>query len=332
MASGERRRELERLELLGRWSMLDVFVITILVGAAQLGILSGFEARYGILIFGAAVLLSMAATFVATHRAARSETALALSSGPLVFERPPLHVKVASVAALALFLTGIALPTMRVEKWFFWEDRFSILTGVQELALRGDIGLALALLIFVVLLRALRLHGRPRLPRPGFPPRTQAQRLAASPRTLGHVRRLRASAPDRHRQTLGQRRSRAAVGLLATLCSTRSLDLPRPRLPSARTTGRCFRGLYEAMNEPQVTHYELFADYYQFYLQDESVEGDLSDSWNDEAVAPGTLGIGTARNEDVPVVVEISSEEPGTDFDEAERIELRVGTYRVRVS
>lgn len=156
MASGERRRELERLELLGRWSMLDVFVIIILVGAAQLGILSGFEARYGILIFGASVLLSMAAAFVATHRAARSETGLVLFTGPPRFERPPLHVKVASVAALALFVTGITLPTMRVEKWFFWEDRFSILTGPWELFERGHEVLGLALLVFVVLLPLAR--------------------------------------------------------------------------------------------------------------------------------------------------------------------------------
>jgi len=54
--------------------------------------------------------------------------------------------------------------------------------------------------------------------------------------------------------------------------------------------------------------YTLFADYFQFYLQDESAGGDLSNSWTQEAVdrllavAPGTLGVGTVRNMNVPVV------------------------------
>jgi hypothetical protein len=42
--------------------------------------------------------------------------------------------------------------------------------------------------------------------------------------------------------------------------------------------------------------FKLFADYFQFYLQDESVKRDLSESWTEEAVsrllgiAPGTIG------------------------------------------
>lgn len=111
--------------------------------------------------------------------------------------------------------------------------------------------------------------------------------------------------------------------------------------------------------------YELFADYFQFYLQDESAEGDLGESWTDEAVArllalaPGTVGVGTLRNMDVPVVVEIFRQEPGLDLDswdhvtectlevptgriviagctdyfpDAARIVVEPGTYRARIS
>ena len=54
---------------------------------------------------------------------------------------------------------------------------------------------------------------------------------------------------------------------------------------------------------------ELSADYHQFYLQDEEASGDLSDSWSKEAVerllaiAPGTVGVGTVREDDVPVEI-----------------------------
>ena len=109
--------------------------------------------------------------------------------------------------------------------------------------------------------------------------------------------------------------------------------------------------------------FNLFADYFQFYLQDESIAGDLSDSWTDEAVArllavaPGMVGVGTVRNMEVPVTLEVLASEPPlnemaydhivegslsaggrnlviagcTDyFPKAARIEIEPGDYRVR--
>jgi len=109
----------------------------------------------------------------------------------------------------------------------------------------------------------------------------------------------------------------------------------------------------------------LFADCFQFYIQDEAATGDLSQAWNEEAtdrllaIAPGTVGIGTARNTDVPVTVDILEHEPEDDFSQwdhvveagldvasgriviagctdyfpdAMRIEVPPGTYRVRIS
>jgi hypothetical protein len=110
----------------------------------------------------------------------------------------------------------------------------------------------------------------------------------------------------------------------------------------------------------------LFADYFQFYIQDEKVEGDLSDEWTEEAtqrllaVTEGTVGIGTARNMDVPVTIKIFGGEPPVEdlkdivgrinecdlevksgkivvagctdyFPDATKIELDNGIYRVRI-
>ncbi|WP_346320881.1 hypothetical protein [Chitinophaga sp. YIM B06452] len=111
----------------------------------------------------------------------------------------------------------------------------------------------------------------------------------------------------------------------------------------------------------------LFADYFQFYIQDENAEGDLSDKWTEEAtqrllaVAEGTIGIGTVRNMDVPVTVKVFDAEPAfktgmdnvigqinecdlevssgkiviagcTDyFPDAKRIALENGIYRARI-
>jgi len=38
--------------------------------------------------------------------------------------------------------------------------------------------------------------------------------------------------------------------------------------------------------------YKLFADYHQFYVQDEGVEGNLGDSWTPDAVARDLAGEG----------------------------------------
>jgi hypothetical protein len=72
--------------------------------------------------------------------------------------------------------------------------------------------------------------------------------------------------------------------------------------------------------------FRLFADYFQFYLQDEAVEGDLSHSWTEEAVsrllavAPGIVGVGTVRNMEVPVTLEILAKEPDLDLDAWEHV------------
>ena len=110
----------------------------------------------------------------------------------------------------------------------------------------------------------------------------------------------------------------------------------------------------------------LFADYFQFYVQDDGAEGDLSEAWTEEAVdrllavAPGTLGIGTAQTcSFVPVIVDILEREPNDDsadwdhvveagldvasgriviagctdyLPDAVRIEVAPGGYRARIS
>ena len=110
---------------------------------------------------------------------------------------------------------------------------------------------------------------------------------------------------------------------------------------------------------------ELFADYFQFYLQDEAADGNLGDAWDEGAtdrmfaVTTGMVGIGTARNMDVPVTLEFLDAEPPHDFadfdhvvegslvvstgplvvagctdyfPDADRFPLEPGTYRVRLS
>ena len=58
----ERLKALEWLGLLGKWSMLDVFAVAILVVAAKLRSLTEVQPRIGVYLFGLAILLSMLTT------------------------------------------------------------------------------------------------------------------------------------------------------------------------------------------------------------------------------------------------------------------------------
>ena len=47
------------MEAVGRWSMVDVYVVTILVALVHLGSLASVEAEIGAFFFGAVVVLTM---------------------------------------------------------------------------------------------------------------------------------------------------------------------------------------------------------------------------------------------------------------------------------
>jgi paraquat-inducible protein A len=56
------RRYLHWLHVYGKWSMLDVFVVAVLVVAVKLGALAEVTMRYGLYAFAASVLLTMVVT------------------------------------------------------------------------------------------------------------------------------------------------------------------------------------------------------------------------------------------------------------------------------
>lgn len=58
----ERARLYRLLETVGHWSMLDVFVVVLLVGMVRFGALANVEPSAGLLAFGAVVVLTMLAS------------------------------------------------------------------------------------------------------------------------------------------------------------------------------------------------------------------------------------------------------------------------------
>ena len=72
---------------------------------------------------------------------------------------------------------------------------------------------------------------------------------------------------------------------------------------------------------------ELFADYFQFYFQDDNSDyGDLSEAWTKEAtnqlmaISDRVVGVGTARDTDVQVYVIVDNQLPELDTSKWDRV------------
>lgn len=75
-------------------------------------------------------------------------------------------------------------------------------------------------------------------------------------------------------------------------------------------------------------HFELFADYFQFYLMDVKSNDDTSEIWSKEAlenklgILKNTLAVGTFRNVDVNVEIELCESEPMVNLEEWDQVTI----------
>lgn len=89
----------------------------------------------------------------------------------------------------------------------------------------------------------------------------------------------------------------------------------------------------------QLYDLEIFADYFQFYVQDMETPDDFSEGWTDATVEamlvakPTALAIGTARNMNVPVRLEVHEIEPSDEggWDRQNQARIRFPSGRIQV-
>ena|ERR1051326_4059494 len=74
LSAGKRKTVLHWLGVLGKWSMLDVFVVAILIVAVKMKPMATIQPRVGVYMFGLAILLSMITTAYIERLARRSGT------------------------------------------------------------------------------------------------------------------------------------------------------------------------------------------------------------------------------------------------------------------
>jgi paraquat-inducible protein A len=72
LADDQRTQLLHWLGLLGKWSMLDVFAVAILIVLVKLGPLANVQPRVGVYVFSAAILASMFTTMYVDRLARQS--------------------------------------------------------------------------------------------------------------------------------------------------------------------------------------------------------------------------------------------------------------------
>jgi paraquat-inducible protein A len=140
-----RFRIMRILHQLSKWSMMDVFVVAVLVGTIRLGLLADAAIEPGIYFFAGAILLSMILIF------AMSRLAIGHRIIEYIPRKPGWASSMVALLVIPLFVIGLILPIMEVEKWLFWDRDYSILSACLVMATDGNYGMALLFFFLVVL-------------------------------------------------------------------------------------------------------------------------------------------------------------------------------------
>ena len=155
LEAARRARWCHALKALGKWSMLDTFVVILLVGTVQLSRLVTIvktNPEPAVYAFGAAILLSIALTFRVAGLALPHDER---RQGPTSLD-PSLGL--AALAAAGCLLAALAYPVMQVEKKGI-EHVYAIVEGSLALDAGPEPVLALTLAVLVVALPLAFLLG-----------------------------------------------------------------------------------------------------------------------------------------------------------------------------
>lgn len=138
------RAQLEWLERLGKWSMLDVFLVCLMIALASGQWLVGARPRYGILCFTLAIVLGMTASASMRARVAPERR----ESSP---ERPPLARVLGQAFVCAVLTAAWCVPFVEIDDWLLADRPVSIAGAVAGLWSTGAYTLASVVAAFLVL-------------------------------------------------------------------------------------------------------------------------------------------------------------------------------------
>jgi uncharacterized paraquat-inducible protein A len=151
---GRRVSWLGWLHLLGKWSMVDVFIVGTFVGAVQLGLIARSASEWGIHVFTLAIVMSMlSAAFIAHVEEGRREP----------HPGPGLNSALGRLlaGARAASLVGVfLLPVLEVSRPLFGDlvtrNEVHLWRTTLRLSKEGEFLMALVLALFVIAVPVLR--------------------------------------------------------------------------------------------------------------------------------------------------------------------------------
>jgi len=134
------------VERFGKWSMLDVFLVCLMIALANDQLLVDATPRIGILCFTAAIVLSMSASAWMDARARRRQE----------LARPPPRATLAWLALmqtvlLALVCAVLLVPFLQIDDWLLVNRPISIVGAIVGLWETGARSLAVILAAFLAL-------------------------------------------------------------------------------------------------------------------------------------------------------------------------------------
>lgn len=146
---------LNRVEMLAKWSMLDVFLVCLVLTLTSGQILVSATPRGGVPLFIFAIVISMIVGQVLAHHL------LDRSSHGKHFRLFKFEIKpwtrVVLVCVSGLFLLGaLVLPFLKIEAWFLVNDSFSILTVLPALGEKSSYTAVFAVGLFLIVFPIIR--------------------------------------------------------------------------------------------------------------------------------------------------------------------------------
>ena len=145
----------------GRWAMLDVMIIAILIITVKLGIIANIKVHSGLHVFVAAVLLIMLMTkrIVSLYAPLKKTQPIdrTAENRNLVSKAQVFWLRVLLTFTVGLLIAGVSLPMITIAKFIFFQNAFSIAPGVIQLLKSGQIMLFLIISFFSIVLPVFQI-------------------------------------------------------------------------------------------------------------------------------------------------------------------------------
>ena len=163
-----RSRTLNFVHAFGKWSMLDVFVVVLVLVLTDDQRFIHARIEYGLFLFILAIALSMSAAMVLESLLRQIQPA---PPGPAPQDqgtvpalitklRHPFLVVTFMLLGLFAFLAAIGLPFLQVDQVLLKDNAYSVLDTIQTLWMRGTPGLSIFMALTLVVLVLVGYLGR----------------------------------------------------------------------------------------------------------------------------------------------------------------------------